>query len=130
MTDIQPAKQESNRGEDGKFKPGVSGNPNGRPKGKTIAGIIREKIEQADENGKTKIDKLADILINKAMDGDFKALELIWNYMDGKPDQKIDLGDSDKIDALRNDINKLIGDAKAGTTTINFPPTDSMPVSA
>lgn len=39
---MEPEQQELNRNPDGTFLPGVSGNPNGRPKGQTLKEFARE----------------------------------------------------------------------------------------
>lgn len=81
------------------FKPGQSGNPNGVPKGtkqlRTILkAMLNEEIE-VDVNGvKTKkkfIDLIIRKLLKKANDGDMRAIEMIFDRMDGKPDQKVDV---------------------------------------
>lgn len=42
--EIKPENQENNRNPDGTFKEGISGNPNGRPKGPTLKEWVREKL--------------------------------------------------------------------------------------
>jgi len=116
MSDI-PEKQEDIRDEQGRFVPGVSGNPNGRPKGKVLTELVRDKMEEIQDGLPVK-DKIAVSLISLALAGNIKALELIWNYLDGKPVQTIELGDTEKIEDMRNDLNNLIKNAKAGTPKI------------
>jgi hypothetical protein len=83
------------RDEHGRFKPGTSGNPYGRPHGsKNFMTIIRNGLLQVTENDPDKIPseiKLAAKIINMALAGDRKMIELIWNYYDGKPPQNIDV---------------------------------------
>jgi len=74
-------------GTPGSYKPGESGNPNGRPpKGYSITETFREMF-QADPKKKQE---LADAIYQKAKTGDPTALKLVWNYMDGMPQQKFD----------------------------------------
>lgn len=78
------------------WKPGQSGNPNGRPKRDwTFKGLIEEALEEAAEikNGGTIIWKKAFIkrLVQKAVSGDLKAMEMIMDRLDGKPQQKLDI---------------------------------------
>lgn len=69
------------------FKPGVSGNPNGRPpKGYSITETFQEMFK-ADP---LKKQELADAIFKRAKQGDPTALKLVWNYMDGMPQQKLD----------------------------------------
>ncbi len=67
-----------------KWKPGQSGNPNGRPpKGYSITDTVREMMANSPEAK----EKLSKKVLEKALEGDLKAVELLWAYMDGKPTQ-------------------------------------------
>ena len=67
------------------WKPGQSGNPNGRPpKGYSITDTIRKMMDSEDKDVKNE---LGNMILQKALKGDLKAAELIWAYMDGKPIQ-------------------------------------------
>jgi hypothetical protein len=48
------------------FKPGQSGNPAGRPKGRSLMDVIRERLEREMPDGELVIDKLADAIIARA----------------------------------------------------------------
>ena len=77
----------------GRFKPGVSGNPSGRPKGTTnvatvFGRILREKVRVNGPDGPRWMPKLEvalNQLVNKALNGEPKALrELIhWTNIFG-----------------------------------------------
>jgi hypothetical protein len=63
------------------WKPGESGNPNGRPKGsRPWYVILRERFE----DGKISQADVVDAQIKKAAKGNSKSAELIWDRMDGK----------------------------------------------
>ena len=69
---------------DTQFKQGISGNPSGRPsKGYSITDTIRDMVAAGPEIKR----KLVKKILEKALAGDLKAIELIWAYMDGKPVQ-------------------------------------------
>ena len=69
------------------WKPGESGNPNGRPpKEKAISNLIREKINGA---------KFVEILLDKAYEGDMTAIREILNRLEGKPIEQLNVGGVD-----------------------------------
>lgn len=84
------------------FPPGVSGNPDGKAPGtKNFTSLVREMLEEIaqgkDEHGKPLAQTykvlLAKRILKKAIEqGDTKMIELVWNYLDGKPRGNIDLG--------------------------------------
>lgn len=92
-----------------KFKPGQSGNPNGRPKGSlSLTTIIRQKLEEGDRAA-----RLAERLVKIAESGEDRhaltAIEQILDRLEGKPIAKVeqtnitgpDLSDM-SIDELRS----------------------------
>jgi hypothetical protein len=70
-----------------RWKPGESGNPKGRAKGTTIAGMIRIAL---DENNHERAKKLAVALINLAMKGNGAAINQIFNRIDGPVVHQVD----------------------------------------
>ena len=69
------------------FKPGESGNPGGRPSGRSITKILRERMEYAPTarpKPKTIKEALADALIDEALDGDASHAGLILDRTEGK----------------------------------------------
>ena len=79
------------------FKPGQSGNPNGRPKGVPNAATRMKRFLELEINGKNPITKedeqftvaeLMDLkIIAKAMNGDLSAWEKINDRLEGKAKQ-------------------------------------------
>ncbi len=73
-------KGQTNRGS---FQKGKSGNPGGRPAA-VLTPILRE-IMEASANGEiSKAKRLAEVLIDKALDGDMDAIKVILDRIDGK----------------------------------------------
>ena len=69
-----------------RFKPGQSGNPNGRPKGaKDWRTIFNERLDMI-ENSREKI---ADVVITKALEGDLASFDRLADRTDGKAPQSI-----------------------------------------
>lgn len=63
-----------------KFKQGESGNPNGRPKGKSVAAEIKRMVEEAD--GDVAV-ALASVAMKKALKGDYRYWNAIFEILDG-----------------------------------------------
>lgn len=86
----KPDKQAENRDTTGKFVPGKSGNPNGRPKKEhSVTDAIRAVMDAQPDTKQ----KLADRVLTMALAGDIKAITLIWHYMDGMPTQRVESKD-------------------------------------
>lgn len=91
-----------------KFKKGQSGNPKGRPKGtglKDIKQVLSDLLSQ-EKNNSQLIDGIMTVLVNKALKGDLKAIDMLLSYTYGKPTQRTELtgADQEKIDFTINVI--------------------------
>lgn len=75
------------------FKPGVSGNPKGKPKGAlSLTAAIKRRLRYLTPDGKRDaMEMLADNIIQDALDSSDKMRTLIWNYLDGLPQSKVDI---------------------------------------
>ncbi len=70
------------------YQSGQTGNPKGRPaKGYSITEMFRSMLDSDSEMR----EKLAKVILRKALDGDMAACRLIWSYMDGLPTNKISI---------------------------------------
>lgn len=102
------------------FPPGVSGNPAGKPKGtKNFTTLVREALAKlaTDKDGKPMNESYEALLIkrilNKAIsEGNPRMIELLWNYLDGKPPQKLDLGVDKESLADLTDFFRAMGQKK------------------
>ena len=76
-----------NVGKATQFKPGESGNPGGRPKA-ILSYWLRYELEALDSETQQEVArKIAQVLIQKALAGDVKAIQVIAERVEGKPVQ-------------------------------------------
>jgi ribosomal protein L17 len=90
------------------FKPGKSGNPKGRPrKGETLTNLLREKIEtpKTPRERLTRKEKIIEKLIALAEAGDLAALKYLFDRLDGRPTESIELTDGVIDQRLREIMN-------------------------
>jgi hypothetical protein len=76
-----------------KFPPGISGNPNGRPKLTRLTECLREQLAEAmpGASESTIAEEIAKTLIKLALSGDVSAIKEIGNRTEGLPRQSLDL---------------------------------------
>lgn len=79
--------------QDTRFKPGVSGNPKGKPKGaRHFSTLIKEAIQKVADGDAEPTDILiVRQLAKKAKEGDLKAMDIVFDRVDGKAEQTINL---------------------------------------
>ena len=75
----------------GQFKPGQSGNPNGRPKKLPDLEKLLVRVLGSEEENKTGWEVIIEALQKKAAKGDVKAAELLLSRGYGKARQTVDL---------------------------------------
>jgi len=100
------------------WKPGQSGNPNGRPpRGETLTDILRVKLRELTVKGKNgkRIEAKEAIMItllNLAMSGDLRAIQYVMDRVDGKPVQPQEVsgpeGGPVEIEQVRNGLLELV----------------------
>jgi hypothetical protein len=85
------------RGVTGKgFQPGVSGNPNGRPRTAKFSEAARQLLAEIDaKSGETNAECLVRHCFKKAKQGSPRHLELLLAYVEGKPKQGVELSGPD-----------------------------------
>lgn len=71
------------------WKPGQSGNPKGRPpKGETLTDALKQRVDKHE---------IAAKLCELAMGGDITALKYIYDRIDGRPIESVDMNHSGGI---------------------------------
>jgi hypothetical protein len=114
------------------FPPGVSGNPNGRPKGRSLTARLRDLLDQYEingkrvPNGKQVADLVVEGLVLGAAKGNSRNLQEVFNRVEGKVTERVEINASLSIEAhlarLSNQeldvyeqlTRKLVGDDAAG----------------
>jgi len=117
------------RNEDGTFKKGVTGNPNGRPKGSySIVEMIKKKLQEMPEGkDKTYGEYFVEQIMKKAViEGDVTMMKDLTDRIDGKPRQNIGLdgGEEGKELVISWLPYKSITDQETGQTSSITPPQD------
>lgn len=110
------------RDDQGRFVPGTTGNPNGRPRKSTKApvrdGLARALAQlQANATVETIEQSIADLwkpILARAADGDLDAAKLVFAYLQGKPPQTINHRIGEDEESLLEDLRSLI----SGQTTL------------
>lgn len=89
------------------FKPGQSGNPGGRPKGKSLTALLRERLDEVDPaTGKTIAEMVVEGWVNAARDGNVPAIKEALDRTEGKVPDKLE---------TKNDTNVTVNlQLKAG----------------
>lgn len=98
------------------WAPGTSGNPTGRPKGKSITARIRRLLEKAAEKdgGRDVADAIASVIVAQALKGDYRFVRELMDRTEGKvPDRFAGFDGGPIVDDTQAAINKIMGDPKA-----------------
>jgi Family of unknown function (DUF5681) len=90
------------------FKPGQSGNPGGRRKGTSLTTLIGRLLEKDQyknvklEEGQKVADVLAFVIVDKALEGDYRFVEMVMNRIDGKVPNTIAIDTHDTTELVRS----------------------------
>lgn len=81
------------RDEKGRFIKGSVPNPKGKAKGtRHFSTLLRAKILEISDETNTSVDKeIASMLLKKAKKGDLRAIDMVFDRVDGKAEQTINL---------------------------------------
>jgi hypothetical protein len=74
-----------------RFKPGQSGNPDGRPRTAKFNEAAREISEEVDKKGKSGAERLALYCFKRALRGSTRHLQLFLAYALGRPRQIVEV---------------------------------------
>jgi hypothetical protein len=90
-----------------KYKKGQSGNPKGRPPIRDIKVVLQDLLSQ-EKNGTQLIDGLMSVVVNKALKGDLKAVDMLLSYTFGKATQRTEItGSEGEPIQMKHDLSKL-----------------------
>jgi hypothetical protein len=93
-----------------RFKPGQSGNPGGRPKGRSITASLRKLLEQ-EHNGKPLAELMAERMVKEALSGKFPFLKEVLERTDGKVKELHELKTKEDL-VLYIEPPRVIGEAE------------------
>jgi len=99
------------KGNDQGFQPGRSGNPHGRPKKRTLSEELRARAEEqyAGRDDATYARTVAEKLFDLAVAGEIAAIKEIFDRLEGRPRQAIELSaDEQKRKLIENAIDVLM----------------------
>jgi hypothetical protein len=87
-----PRRGNPDKTEPHRFKPGQSGNPAGRPKGRSLTAVVREMLDEAldDKDPRPAIERIVKTLLKLAESGDLDAAKLLFDRTDGPVKAKED----------------------------------------
>jgi hypothetical protein len=66
------------------YRPGQSGNPSGRPKGRTLTARLRRRLDEASPAGAPFADLVIQVLVDLALGGDRLAIKDIFERVEGR----------------------------------------------
>lgn len=122
---VVEAPEDNREGKDpntGRFLPGNTygrGNKGSRWLSKKLEEAIDKVVTGSDDNAQTYYKALIEKVLDKAInDGDIKAIELIWNRLEGKPQQRIDFSGDVRLAPLSEEKKaELLNLLSDGDTT-------------
>jgi len=89
------------------WKPGQSGNPGGKAKGQSLTAVLRELLNEIPKGDTAKLkERIVKALLDKALKGDTKALDLIFERSDGKVKDELEVTEVQKIEFIPAEENK------------------------
>ena len=100
-----------------RFKPGVSGNPKGRPPERPLTALLRETL---DANDGELIRSIVLVAVERAVAGDFRYFKEIMDRTDGKVSERLNVTandmDAEDYPGLSAEQLALIAETEGGPT--------------
>ena len=120
---------EQERDEQGKWLPGTSGNPNGRPpSGQAFSDLLRKEAENIDPDaGLSNSEIIAKALIKLAKEGNITAIERYADRVDGKPHQSMEVTGNIPFPAVVGFTPKDYASSDTDTSTAENPDANQEP---
>src|SRR5262249_55634659 len=97
------------------WKPGQSGNPAGRPKSRTLSEHLRDRLKEQfpSRSDATYGRMVAEALVDRAINGDVMAIREVYDRVEGKPKQTIDVNvEERKREMVEDAIAQMIEEAQ------------------
>jgi hypothetical protein len=78
------------------WKKGQSGNPRGRPRrGLCLSDLLRKELDRTGPAGVAHKEALVSALVEAACEGDLRAIDMIFDRLEGRPAQRHEVGGPD-----------------------------------
>lgn len=85
------------RDDRGRWTPGHSGNPGGQRAHPPLAAAIRARLDEMGDDGLTRGQRIACILVSMAEGGDLRAIREVLDRAEGKPVQAVSVDANERI---------------------------------
>jgi hypothetical protein len=104
------------------WKPGQSGNPAGRPKGRTVGAVLRDRLAATpDDDERPLADRVTDVIVREALAGDIRFVELLLNRTEGKVPDRVLHSDDDATPPRITPANRSRPDDLGGSAAGGSP---------
>jgi hypothetical protein len=111
MSDVQQQPKKNRLGgATGKgFMPGQSGNPGGRKKGTSITAILNRKLDELGDDGRSRAEKIAEVIVREAEAGDYKFVDMLLQRTEGKiPDKVLNVTAAEAKQMSDEELEELV----------------------
>lgn len=107
------------------WQKGESGNPNGRPKGSGVSQVLRDRADMMADDGDTRPlrERMADVIIDGALSGDVRFVQLFLDRTEGKVADRIagfDGGPLGADTARREVVREIMGSPELLSRALEF----------